>query len=154
ERLEQFGDGWVFRVQPDRGARHTDFRQARANGVLAADKGGPSCGAALLAVEVRERDAFVGDAVDVRRPVAHHAAAEVTDVPRADVIAPENQNVRLLGCHLLVLALLSNRLTGFLEIVSTAQVRIRDYSDTRKTHRNPTCAMPVSIICGCLAAGR
>ena len=96
ERLEQFGDGRVFRLKSDSGAGHSDFGQAGAERVLAADEGCASGGAALLAVVVGEGDAFVGDAVDVRRPVAHHASAEVTDVPDADVIAPEDQDIRLL----------------------------------------------------------
>jgi len=55
---------------------------------LAGDEGGTPCGAALLAVVVGERAAFCGDAVDVRSAIAHHAAAEKTDIPRADVITP------------------------------------------------------------------
>ena len=73
ERLEQFGDGRVFRLKSERGAGHADFGQAGAERVLAGDEGGASGGAALLAVVVGEGDAFVGDAVDVRRLVAHHA---------------------------------------------------------------------------------
>ena len=61
------------------------------------DEGGASGGATLLAVVVGERDAFFGDAVDIRGGVAHHASAEVTDVPSADVIAPEDQDIRLLS---------------------------------------------------------
>jgi hypothetical protein len=34
ERLQQFGDGRVFRVQSDLGARHADFGQAGADRVL------------------------------------------------------------------------------------------------------------------------
>src|SRR5262245_51074904 len=115
ERLEQFGDGRVVGLQPHHGARHPDFGQAGAERVLTADERGASGGAALLAIPVSERHAFVGDAIDVRRPVAHAAAAEVTDVPRADVVTPENQNVRLLCGHLASLSP-PNGLTGFLQI--------------------------------------
>ena len=94
ERLEQFGDGRVFRLESDRGAGHADLGQARAEWVLAGNEGCSTCGAALLAVEVRESHSLFGDAVDVRRPVAHHAAAEVADVPDTDVVA---QRIRMFG---------------------------------------------------------
>src|SRR6185312_2440506 len=81
-------------------------------------------GATLLAVIVGERHAFVGDAVDVRRPVAHHAPAEVADVPGADVIAPEDQEIGLLGCHLFVFSLRSVELAGYApEDASESKVR-------------------------------
>ena len=103
ERLEQFSDGRVFRLKSDGSAGHSYFGQTGAQRVLAADEGCTSSGAALLPVVVGEGDAFLGDAVDVRGPITHHAPAEVTDVPDADVIAPENQNVRFLCCHLVFL---------------------------------------------------
>jgi transposase len=48
-------------------------RQARAQCRLACDERRASSRAALLGVIVGEPHAFAGDAVDVRRPVAHHA---------------------------------------------------------------------------------
>ena len=95
QRLQHLGDGRVFGLQADIGSRHADLGQARADRVLSGDEGGASRGAALLPVVVGEGDALVGDAVDVRRAVAHLPAAVVADVPPADVIAPENQDVRL-----------------------------------------------------------
>ena len=38
-------------------------------------------------------DEFFGNAIDVRGSIAHHAAAEMTDVPDADVVAPEDEDV-------------------------------------------------------------
>ena len=70
------------------GARHADFGHARAHGHAATDEGRPPRRTALLRVVVGEADAFIGDAVDVRRHVAHHALAVVADVPGADVINP------------------------------------------------------------------
>ena len=95
-RLEQFGDGRVFLLQADVGAGHADLGQAGADRVLAGDEGGAAGGAALLGVVVGEGDAFVADAVDVGRAIAHLAAAVVADVPPADVVAPENENVGFL----------------------------------------------------------
>jgi hypothetical protein len=99
EWLEHFGNGGVFWLKSDGSAGHSDFGQAGAERVLAADEGRTSSGAALLAVVVGEGDAFLGDAVDVWRPVAHHTPAEVADIPGADVIAPEDQDIRLLCSH-------------------------------------------------------
>ena len=95
-RLEQLGDGGVFRLQADVGSGHPYLGQTGADRVLAGDEGGTSGGAALLAVVVGEGDAFVGHAVDVGRAVTHLTAIVVADVPPADVVAPENQDVRFL----------------------------------------------------------
>ena len=99
QRLEQLGDGRIFLLQSDSGARHADLGQAGADRVLAADEARAARGAALLRIVVGKGDAFFGDAVDVRRPVAHHATAEVADVPDADVVTPEDQDVWLLRGH-------------------------------------------------------
>ena len=51
--------------------------------------------AALLGVVVGEHHAFPGDAVDVRRAVAHHADRVGADVGLADVVAEDDEDVRL-----------------------------------------------------------
>ena len=51
----------------------------------------------LLAVVVQEADALVGDAVDVGRLVAHQAVAVGADVGDADVVAEDDEDVRLVG---------------------------------------------------------
>ena len=93
-RLEQLGDGGVFRLQADVGSGHPYLGQTGAERVLAGYKGGTSGGATLLAVVVGESGALVGHAVDVGRAVTHLTAIVVADVPPADVITPENQDVR------------------------------------------------------------
>jgi hypothetical protein len=45
---------------------------------------------------VREHDALTGDAVDVRRPVAHGAEAIGADVLPTDIIWKNDENVGLL----------------------------------------------------------
>ena len=92
-RLEQLGDGGVFRVQADVGSGHPYLGQTSAERILAGYKGGTSGGATLLAVVVGESGALVGHAVDVGRAVTHLSAIVVADVPPADVITPENQDV-------------------------------------------------------------
>ena len=47
----------------------------------------------MLGVVVCKGEAFFGDAVDVGGFVAHHAAVVVADVPCADVIAPDDEEV-------------------------------------------------------------
>lgn len=96
KRLEHLGDRRILRLQADIGTRHTHLGQARADRVLSRDKGCAPRRAALLPVIVSEGYALGRDAVDVRCPVAHLPAAVEADVPPADVIAKENQDVRLL----------------------------------------------------------
>ena len=107
ERLEQFGDRRIFRLQADIGAGHADLGQPGADRVLAGDERGAAGRAALLAVVVGEGHALVGDAVDVGRAVAHLAAAVVADVPPADVVAPEDEDVRFFRWHGLVLSVMT-----------------------------------------------
>ena len=51
-------------------------------------------GAALLAVGVGEPHPFLGEAVDVGRAVAHQAVAVAAEVGDADVVAPDDEDVR------------------------------------------------------------
>jgi hypothetical protein len=95
EALEHGGDGDVGFLPPLLGVGHADFRHPGADGDAAVEEGGAACGAGLLAVVIGEADALAGDAVDVRRLISHHAAVVVADVPDADVIAPDHQDVRL-----------------------------------------------------------
>ena len=99
--------GGVALALEDRGHRHVgllpalggtgqaDLRHATANRYRAADEGCAAGRAALLRVIVGEADAFPRDPVNVRCLVAHHAAVGEADVPGADVITPEHQDVRL-----------------------------------------------------------
>ncbi|MCY1179215.1 hypothetical protein D9M73_196010 [compost metagenome] len=75
-------------------AWQADGEQAGAERVFAEDEGGTAGGAGLLAVGVGEQSPFPGDAVDVRRLVAHHALVVGADVEDADVVAEDHQDVR------------------------------------------------------------
>ena len=97
ERLQQFRDGRIFRLQSDRGAGHADFGQAGADRVLTGDEACAAGGAALLAVPIGEGRAFLRDAVDVGGLVAHHAHAVMADVPYADVVSPNDEDIWLVG---------------------------------------------------------
>src|SRR3954447_22312982 len=95
EWLEKFGDCRVFLLQSNRGSRHADLGQARADRVLTGDEAGATGGAALLRIIVGEGHSLGGKSVNVGGPVAHHAAIEMADVPDADVVPPEDEDVRL-----------------------------------------------------------
>ena len=97
--LEQLGDRHIARLQAFLRARQPDLEHAGAEAGLAGDETGASGGTALLAVPVGEQRAFLGDAVDVGRLVTHHAVVVGADVPLADVITPEDQDVWFLRCH-------------------------------------------------------
>ena len=75
------------------------LRQPGAKRALAGDEGRPAGGAALLGVVVGEDHALLGDPVDVRRAVAHQAHRVGADVRLADVVAEDDQDVRLLAAR-------------------------------------------------------
>ena len=95
-RLEQIGEGRILFRQTLLRGRQAHFQEAGAQRALAGDERCPAGGAGLLAVVVREDRAFAGDAVNIRRPVTHHAAIVGTDVPVADVISHDHEDVGLL----------------------------------------------------------
>ena len=101
--FQQFGNGGILGPQAHVGSRHAHLAEAGAEDALAGDEGRAAGSAALLAVVVGEDHALVGDAVDVRGAVAHHALAVAAEVPHADVIAPEDENVGFLVCHTFLL---------------------------------------------------
>ena len=95
-RLQQFGDRRVLLRQAFLRGRQPDLQQPGAQRRLSGDEGGAARGAGLLAVVVGEDSALVGDAIDVGRAIAHHAAVVGADVPVADVVAHDDDDVRLL----------------------------------------------------------
>ena len=64
--------------------------------MLSQDKGSAASSAALLGVSIGEKRALLGDAVDIRRVLTHDAKVIRADIVNADVIAPDDENVRLL----------------------------------------------------------
>ena len=73
EVLEQAADRGIELAHAHRRAGEADLAQAGADDVLAGEERRAAGGARLLAVVMKELDAFVGDAIDVRRLVAHQA---------------------------------------------------------------------------------
>ena len=100
EALEHLRDGHVFGLDPQGGAGHADLGQARADRLLAGEERRTASGAALLAVEVREHRALAGDAIHVRRAIAHEAVVVAAQIEPADVVRHDEENVRLARlCH-------------------------------------------------------
>ncbi len=97
EVLEARRDRRVLGRHPDRGTRHAHLGEPGAVRVLAGDERGATCRARLLAVVVGEHHPLSRDAVDVRSAVAHHAVAVAAEVALPDVVAPDDQDVRLVG---------------------------------------------------------
>jgi hypothetical protein len=55
--------------------------------------------AALLSIPVSEKRAFFGDAVNVLGAVSHDSVVVRADIEPADIVTPDDQNVRFLICH-------------------------------------------------------
>jgi hypothetical protein len=98
--LQELGDGGVLLRQALRRAGHADLGEPGAHRDLPGDERGPAGRAALLGVVVGEHQAFLGQAVDVRGLVAHHPVVDGADVPVADVVSPDDEDVRLLRFRL------------------------------------------------------
>ena len=98
--FQQFRDRHIPGLQSFRGARQTDLEHAGAEANLAGDESRTSGRTTLLAVPVRELRPFIGDTIDVRRLVTHHPLVEGADVPVADVVAPDDEYVRLMAAIL------------------------------------------------------
>ncbi len=98
-RLERGGDGAGFRGQTGGRARLADGGHAGADGQLAGDEVGAPRRATRFRVVVGEEHAFLGELVEVRRLAGHHAAMVGADVPHADVIPHDEDDVGfLVGC--------------------------------------------------------
>ena len=80
-------------------AGETDLGEAGANDVLTRQECRAARGARLLAVILQEPKPFLPDAVDIGRFVAHEPVAVGADICDADVIAVDDEDVRL-SCRL------------------------------------------------------
>ena len=103
-RLERGGNRAGFGRQADLGTRLADRGHAGANRQFAGDEVRATRRAAGLGVVVGEQHAFLGHLVEVRRPTGHQAAVVGADVPHADVVAHDEEDVRLLAAPPAILA--------------------------------------------------
>ena len=96
-RLQRRRDGRVLCLQAQRRPGQAHLGQTGAVRVLAGDECRPSGGATLLGVIVGEQHPFSGDAVDVGGPVPHQPVAVAAEVALPDVVAPDDQDIRLIA---------------------------------------------------------
>jgi hypothetical protein len=96
ERLEQVGDCWVFLLQSERRTRQPDRQKTGAEWMLACNERSSPSRTALLGIVIGEERPFIGYAVDVGRPPAHHAVMVGANLSNADVIGHDDENVRFL----------------------------------------------------------
>ena len=94
--LQELRNRRVLSTETLHRAGEADLSQAGADRLLPGDEGGAASGATLLAVEVGEHRALSGDAIDIRGAIPHHAVVVTTDVEPADVVAHDEQNVRMI----------------------------------------------------------
>ena len=93
--LQQRGDSRVLLGHAFRRAGQTYLGEAGANWRLSGDESGATCGTALLPVPVSENRTLSGNAVDVGRLVAHHSHVVCADVELPDIVAPDDEDIRL-----------------------------------------------------------
>src|SRR5262249_36735967 len=101
ERLERLRNRDVTILQTDGGTGYADLAEPGAQADLPGDEGRAAGGAGVLRVVVGKNHAFIGDAVDIRRLVTHQPARIGADVGLADVVAEDDEDVRLCGARLL-----------------------------------------------------
>src|SRR6476660_4745761 len=94
--LQQFRDRHIPCLQTFLSARQSNLEQSSTETRLTGDEAGTSGGTALLTIPVREQRAFLCDAVNIRRLVTHHALVVSADVPIADIVAPDDEDVGFL----------------------------------------------------------
>ena len=93
--FEHRGDGRRGRRHADLGTRLADCRHAGADRQLAGDEVRATRRATRLGIVVGEKHAVLGELIEVRRPAGHHASVVSADVPNADIIAHDEDDVRL-----------------------------------------------------------
>src|SRR6266404_2264123 len=96
-RFERGGYGASLCGQAGGRDRLADSGHAGADGELAGDEVRPARRATRLRVIIGEEHAFLGDLVEVRGSPGHHAAMIGADVPHADVIAHNEDDVWFLA---------------------------------------------------------
>ena len=92
-RFQYRRDGHRLGRQAGRRAGLADRGHAGADRQFAGDEVRATRRATRLGIVVREQHAFLGDLVEVRRSARHHAAVIGADVPHADVVAHDDDDV-------------------------------------------------------------
>src|SRR5207249_1004454 len=92
-RFERGGNRASLSWYPDLGARLADCGHPRADGQFAHDEVRATSRATRLGVIVGEQHPFLGDLVEVRCPASHHPTVVGADIPDADIIAHDEDDV-------------------------------------------------------------
>ena len=92
-RFERGGNSAGLRRDADLGSRLADRRHAGADGQLAHDEVGATCGATRFRVVIGEEHAFLGHLIEGGCSAGHHAPVIGTDIPHSDVIAHDEEDV-------------------------------------------------------------
>jgi len=95
--LEDRGDGDRFRWESRGGACLTNGGHAGADGKFAGDEVRTARRATRLGIIVGEQHAFLGKLVEVRRLARHQPAVVGADVPHADVVTHDDDDVGFAG---------------------------------------------------------
>ena len=150
-RLEQLGERRILLGKSFLGARQADLEKTGAEAGLAGDERGAPGGAGLLRVMVGEDRAFLRDAVDIRRAVAHHAAVVGADIPQPDVITEDDEDVGLpaagaagAGCWACAVWI------GAAEPIADAAARVVPASRMLRRLSRKSFASPSDFVCGAL----
>jgi hypothetical protein len=98
EGFQNFCDRGVLGPQPKIRAGESDLRESGADRRLSGDECGSASRAALLPIPIGEQRAFLRDAIDVWRAIAHDPVVVGAHVEPADVVAPDDQDVRFVLC--------------------------------------------------------
>ena len=91
--LEGCSNGHSLWRYADRRAGLTHCGHPGADRQLAGDECSASCCAARLGIVISEAHALGGELVEVRRPAGHHALVVCTDVPIADIVAHNHNDI-------------------------------------------------------------
>ena len=94
--FQRLRDGDRLRRQAGGCAGLADRGHAGADRQLAGDEVGAARGATRFRVIIGEQHAFGGDLVEIRRAACHHAAVIGAEIPDADVVAHDDDDVGLL----------------------------------------------------------
>ncbi len=101
--LERRRNGNRLCGNPDVRAGLADRGHARAHRNLAGNESGPPSRTTRLAVVVGEQHPLFGQLVEVRCTASHHAAMVGADVPNANVISHDNDDIGFLIRHFFLL---------------------------------------------------
>ena len=98
QRFEHFCYGRILLTEAFLGTRQADLAKSCAEHTLTGNKGRTSGCTGLLTVIIGEDHALFCDAIYVWRFISHQATGVIGDIGLADIVTPDNKNIRFIGC--------------------------------------------------------